>query len=58
MFEDRLFKQLGVTPHYFEDATGREAVQKWWHRRQPTQVPTPPIRTLPPTAFTARAARP
>jgi hypothetical protein len=57
MFEHRLFKQLAVTPHYFADATGRAAVQAWWRRRQPTPSPTPPIYTLPATAFT-RAARP
>ncbi|MEX2141289.1 MAG: hypothetical protein WD894_18635 [Pirellulales bacterium] len=58
MFEDRLFKQVGVTPYYFADATGRAAVQNWWRRRQPTPSPTPPIYMLPAPAFTARAARP
>jgi hypothetical protein len=58
MFEDRLFKQLGVTPYCFADSAGRDAVQQWWRHRQPTAPPTPPIQTLPPAAFTARAARP
>jgi hypothetical protein len=58
MFEDRLFKQLGMTPHYFSDATGREAVQEWWRRRQPSPSPMPAIQTLPAPTFTARAARP
>ena len=58
MFEDRLFKQLGVTPYYFADSAGRDAVQQWWRDRQPTASPTPPVYTLPTPAFTARAARP
>jgi hypothetical protein len=58
MFEDRMFKQLGVTPYYFADSTGRDAVQRWWRDRQPSAAPTPLIPTLPPPALTARAARP
>lgn len=58
MFEDRMFKQLGMTPHSFTEADARTAVQTWWNRRQASPLPTPPIYTLPAPVFTARAARP
>jgi hypothetical protein len=58
MFEDRMFKQLGVTPYYFADAKGRAAVQAWWKHRQPTPVPPSAPNLVPLPTFTARAARP
>jgi hypothetical protein len=58
MFEDRMFKQLGVKPYYFADARGRSAVQAWWKRRQPTALPPSAPNLVPLPTFTARAARP
>jgi hypothetical protein len=31
MFEDRMFKQLGVTPYHFATSSGRADVTAWWH---------------------------
>jgi hypothetical protein len=41
MYEDRMFKQLGVIPHYFADPAGRAAVGTWWQRRQAARGAAP-----------------
>jgi hypothetical protein len=43
MFEDRMFKQLGLTPYTFADNDGRLAFQQWWHNRQLALSPSPPV---------------
>jgi hypothetical protein len=58
MFEDRMFKQLNVAPHFFAESEGRADVQAWWARRQASpSSPAPKTPALLPT-FTVRAARP
>jgi hypothetical protein len=34
MFEDRLFKQIDLTPYAYGDADGASAVAAWWQTRQ------------------------
>jgi hypothetical protein len=34
MFEDRMFKQLGLLPHLFASEDGRTAVLRWWDQQQ------------------------
>jgi hypothetical protein len=58
MFEDRLFKQLAVTPHCFTNETGRDAVRQWWRHRQPADPHDQPTYTPPASALTARTALP
>jgi hypothetical protein len=52
MFEDRLFKQLAVTPHYFTNETGRDAVREWWRHRQPADPYDQPTYIPPASALT------
>jgi hypothetical protein len=34
MFEDRLFKEVKLTPYAFADDGARIAVMQWWAKRQ------------------------
>jgi hypothetical protein len=43
MFEDRMFKQLGLTPYTFADNDARVAFQQWWHDRQLALSPSQPV---------------
>jgi DNA-binding TFAR19-related protein (PDSD5 family) len=50
MFEDRMFKQLGLTPYTFIGDDARIAVAQWCADRQPAAAPSTPISAaLPPT---------
>jgi hypothetical protein len=59
MFEDRMFRQLGITPHRFAQPGGRAAIAGWHQSYLHTKpksalAPKPPI----PATVTARAGRP
>jgi len=58
MFEDRMFKQLGVAPYYFANANARTAMQAWWNQRQSVPASPSSPKLAPPATFTARAVRP
>ena len=59
MFEDRMFRQLGITPHRFSEPGGRAAVAQW-HRSylqtKPKSIAAP--KSLIPANVTVRAGRP
>jgi hypothetical protein len=55
MFEDRLFKQLGLTPYTFVDDGARLAVTQWCADRQLLASPSPPVAVPNAPAVTAIA---
>jgi hypothetical protein len=55
MFEDRMFKQLGVTPYHFTDEDSRITVQDWWTSRQAVASRSPAGAS--PTTISVSAAR-
>ena len=60
MFEDRMFKQLGVTPYYFANSKSRADVAKWWeqsHLASASESNSATVSNAGPV-FTARFARP
>jgi hypothetical protein len=57
MFEDRLFKHLGVTAYHFTDAANRLAVQQWWNGRQVIASAAPPAGISSAPAISVSAAR-
>jgi hypothetical protein len=59
MFEDRMFRQLGIMPHRFAESGGRTAIAQWhqaYLHTKPRSIagPKAPI----PATVTARAGRP
>jgi hypothetical protein len=57
MFEDRLFKQLGLTPYTFIDDDARIAVREWCADRQLAASPSRPVSASLPATITASAPR-
>jgi hypothetical protein len=57
MFEDRLFKQLGLTPYTFLDGESRIAVREWYANRRLAEATSPPISASLAPTITAGAPR-
>jgi hypothetical protein len=57
MFEDRMFKQLGLTPYTFADADARLAVERWLTDRQLAASPSPPVSASHAPTITASTSR-
>jgi hypothetical protein len=59
MFEDRMFRQLGVTPHRFNEPSGRAAIAEWHQSYLNTKPKSVAAAKSPvPVTVTARAGRP
>lgn len=57
MFEDRMFKQLGLTPYAFVDDNARIAIGRWCADRQLAAAASTPVSASLPPTISASAPR-